>query len=88
LVQWVKIAYNKSASVKLGIFDGLALPRPATRPRPPDGKIDYSFSWAGGKPSVAKAAAKTGVGDTTDDLRSEIRQLILEELRTMQLERR
>jgi acetaldehyde dehydrogenase/alcohol dehydrogenase len=88
LVQWIKIAYNKSDAVKFGKFEGIALPRPATRPRPPEGKIDYSFSWAGGKPSIAKTATMNGAADASDNLRDEIRQLILEELRAMQQERR
>jgi acetaldehyde dehydrogenase/alcohol dehydrogenase len=85
LVQWVKIAYNSSASVKFGNFEGLTLPRPATRPRPPEGKIDYSFAWAGGRPSVART--KTKAEESESGLREEIRQLILEELRTIQGER-
>jgi acyl-CoA reductase-like NAD-dependent aldehyde dehydrogenase len=88
LVQWVKVAYNKSDAAKFGKFDGLALPRPATRPRLPEGDIDYSFSWAGGRPSLAKDDAKTAAGEDTDDLRQQIRQLILEELRAMEMERK
>jgi acyl-CoA reductase-like NAD-dependent aldehyde dehydrogenase len=87
LVQWVKIAYNKSDSVKFGGFDNLALPRPATRPRPPQGKIDYSFSWVGGSPSLEKATGQEGRQNIASDLRDEIRQLVLEELRALQQER-
>jgi acyl-CoA reductase-like NAD-dependent aldehyde dehydrogenase len=87
LVQWVKIAYNKSDAVKFGNFENLALPRPASKPRPPQGKIDYSFSWAGGKPSLSKPETKT-LTDDVSDLRNEIRLLILEELRAIQQERR
>jgi acetaldehyde dehydrogenase / alcohol dehydrogenase len=87
LVQWVKIAYNKSDAVKFGDFSKLALPRPATRPRPPQGEIDYSFAWAGGTASRDSGDTRGG-GDAADDLRNEIRQLILEELRAMQEERR
>jgi acetaldehyde dehydrogenase / alcohol dehydrogenase len=87
LVQWVKIAYNKSDAVKFGDFSKLSLPRPATRPRPPQGKIDYSFAWAGGTASRDGGEMRKS-NDASDDLRSEIRQLILEELRAMQQERR
>jgi acetaldehyde dehydrogenase/alcohol dehydrogenase len=88
LVQWVKIAYNKSDEVKFGNFEGLALPRPATRPRPPVGDIDYSFSWAGGKSSTAQTQPAAGEGAANDDLRNQIRALIVEELRALQQERR
>jgi acyl-CoA reductase-like NAD-dependent aldehyde dehydrogenase len=87
LVQWVKIAHNRSDSVNFEEFEKLALPRPATRPRPPQGKIDYSFSWAGGKPSLEKAASQESRQNIASDLRDELRQLILEELRALQQER-
>ncbi|MBZ0230261.1 MAG: hypothetical protein K8F58_17675, partial [Bauldia sp.] len=83
LVQWTRIAYNRSAEVPFGDFAGLALPEPATRPRLPEGKIDYSFDWVGGRPSrPINAATADGIDD--DALRAEIRQLILEELRAIQ----
>jgi acetaldehyde dehydrogenase/alcohol dehydrogenase len=87
LVQWVKIAYNKSDEVKFGNFDGLALPRPATRPRPPVGEVDYSFGWAGGTSANAQAQP-AGEGGANDDLRDQIRALIMEELQALQQERR
>ncbi|HKG74003.1 MAG TPA: aldehyde dehydrogenase family protein [Aestuariivirgaceae bacterium] len=87
LVQWVKIAYNKSDQVKFGNFGGLELPRPATRPRPPVGDIDYSFSWAGGTSANAQAQP-AGEGGGNDDLRNQIRALIMEELQALQQERR
>jgi acetaldehyde dehydrogenase / alcohol dehydrogenase len=87
LVQWVKIAYNKSDEVKFGNFGGLELPRPATRPRPPAGDIDYSFSWAGGKSANGQAQPASEVG-ANDDLRNQIRALIMEELQALQQERR
>ena len=85
LLQWTKIAYNKAADVPFGDFAGLALPEPATRPRLPEGKIDYSFDWVGGRPSRPSNAAAAAADDTIDpdDLRAEIRQLILEELRAI-----
>jgi acyl-CoA reductase-like NAD-dependent aldehyde dehydrogenase len=82
LVQWTRIAYNKAADVAFGSFAGLALPEPPTRPRLPEGEIDYSFDWVGGRPSrPANAPSADGFDD---DLRAEIRQLILEELRAIQ----
>ena len=88
LVQWVKIAYNKSDRVEFGDFGNLALPRPATRPRPPQGRIDYSFGWAGGTPSRGQNEPGSGTAGQAGDLRDEIRQLILEELRALQQERK
>jgi acyl-CoA reductase-like NAD-dependent aldehyde dehydrogenase len=84
LVQWTKIAYRKDDP--FGAFEGLALPEPATRPRLPEGRIDYSFDWVGGRPSGGSGAAAPG--PVEGDLRAEIRQLILEELRAIQRERR
>ena len=84
LVQWVKVAYNRAQSVKFPAFEGLALPRPSTRPRVPTGDIDYSFGWAGGTPSRGDGEATRSGSDDRNDLRDEIRRLILEELRAMQ----
>jgi len=79
LVQWTRIAYGKGA--EMPSYAGLALPEPATRPRLPAGRIDYSFDWVGGTPSrPANAPAEIPV---EDDLRAEIRALILEELRAL-----
>jgi acyl-CoA reductase-like NAD-dependent aldehyde dehydrogenase len=85
LVQWTRIAYARAADFPATAFAGLALPEPATRPRLPVGEIDYSFNWVGGKPSRPSGAAPGGEESVDlDDLRSEIRQLILEELRAIQ----
>jgi acyl-CoA reductase-like NAD-dependent aldehyde dehydrogenase len=84
LVQWTKVAYAKAADAPFGNFEGLALPEPPTRPRLPEGRIDYSFDWVGGRPSAPRGATKPGA---EGDLRTEIRQLILEELRAIQRER-
>ncbi|MBA3517688.1 MAG: hypothetical protein H0T75_08630, partial [Rhizobiales bacterium] len=62
-------------------------PEPATRPRLPQGEIDYSFDWVGGRPSPRGGAASSQLSEP-DDLRAEIRQLILEELRALRRERR
>ena len=83
LVQWTRIAFNKAAEVPFGDFSGLTLPEPPTRPRLPEGTIDYSFDWVGGRPSrPINAEAPAEIDD--GDLRAEIRQLILEELRAIQ----
>jgi acetaldehyde dehydrogenase/alcohol dehydrogenase len=84
LIQWTKIVYNSAADVRFGDFTGLTLPEPATRPRLPEGKIDYSFDWVGGKPSRPVNAPAESDDYDADELRAEIRQLILEELRAIQ----
>ena len=85
LIQWTKIAYGRDA--RFGGFDGLELPDAPTRPRLPEGEIDYSFNWVGGRPSRLQGGS--GAPASLDgDLRAEIRQLILEELRAIQRERR
>jgi acyl-CoA reductase-like NAD-dependent aldehyde dehydrogenase len=85
LVQWTKIAFNKAADVPFADFSGLALPEPRTRPRLPEGKIDYSFDWVGGRPSRPVNAPASADDDLdADDLRAEIRRIIAEELRAIQ----
>lgn len=84
LVQWTRIAYPRAANFPSEAFETLSLPEPGSRPRLPAGDIDYSFNWVGGRPS---GVSGTVVGDEAvdlDELRSEIRQLILEELRAIQ----
>lgn len=88
LVQWTRIAYNKADDVAFGSYGGLSLPEPATRPRLPEGRIDYSFDWVGGRASAiageAPRPAPPSATDTDmDALKAEIRQLITEELRAI-----
>lgn len=85
LVQWTRIAYAEEAP--FATFEGLTLPGPATRPRPPGGNIDYSFNWVGGRPSSFSGPTRPSEADY-GDLRAEIRRLILEELRALQGEQR
>ncbi len=80
LVQWTRIAYDKTG--EMPSYAGLTLPEPATRPRLPTGKIDYSFDWVGGTPSRPANAPAEEPLDA--ELRAEIRSLILEELRALQ----
>lgn len=88
LVQWTRIAYGKDAGADLAAYEGLEPLHPASRPRLPQGEIDYSFDWVGGRPSPLGGGAAPGeAGDSGDALRTEIRQLILEELRAIERER-
>jgi acyl-CoA reductase-like NAD-dependent aldehyde dehydrogenase len=88
LVQWTRIAYPKLADLPFAQFENLDLPEPATRPRLPEGDIDYSFDWVGGRAS-ARGGSAGGSGSVSEEgLRAEIRQLILEELRALQREGR
>jgi acyl-CoA reductase-like NAD-dependent aldehyde dehydrogenase len=88
LVQWVRIAGNKAPGVAFPDFSAARLPPPPVRPPArPRGDIDYSFDWAGGRPSNGGTAAPLDDetdGFGSDDFRSEIRQIILEELRAIQ----
>ncbi len=87
LLQWVKIAYNKRDDVPFGDFSAAALSAPARRPRPPRGEIDYSFDWLGGRPSPV-SSGPSGAEEIADNVREEIRRIILEELRDLQAEPR
>jgi hypothetical protein len=89
LVQWVKIAYNKSGDVPFGDFStAIAATTPHTRPRLPEGAIDYSFDWVGGRPSASAESRQPRAGEPAKDIREVIRQIVLEELRELQLEER
>ena len=57
LVQWTKIAYDKRRPVR-PTSRASSLPEPPTRPRLPQGEIDYSFNWVGGRPSPIAAAKR------------------------------
>jgi acetaldehyde dehydrogenase/alcohol dehydrogenase len=88
LVQWTRVAYAKDTEFSAGNFDSLGLPEPPTRPRLPEGDIDYSFNWVGGRPSPFTGEANDARDPDRDDLKADIRKLILEELRALQRERR
>jgi acetaldehyde dehydrogenase/alcohol dehydrogenase len=70
LVQWVKLAWNKDARIAMPSFQGAELPQAARIGVLPRGEIDYDF----GNPPGGSVAVK-------DDIRAEIRRIILEELR-------
>jgi hypothetical protein len=72
LIQWVRVAFNKQAGVDLGRFEGLALAAPE------DGALDAPPAGRARSGAPATPAATDG-----DGLRSEIRQIILEELASL-----
>jgi acyl-CoA reductase-like NAD-dependent aldehyde dehydrogenase len=87
LVQWTRVAYEKTAP--FDSFSGIALPAPSARPRLPRGGIDYSFNWVGGRASASAPPADGPGGSIGDaELKAEIRAIILEELRALRGERR
>ena len=88
LIQWTRVAYAKDAEFSAGAFDSVSVPESPTRPRLPEGEIDYSFNWVGGRPSPFTGEANDARDPDRDDLKAEIRKLILEELRALQRERR
>ncbi len=83
LVQWSKIAYNKEAMIDTDQFENLELQN-ASQPRPRDQKIDYSFADGF---ETSHSGSVTGAW-SSGDLRAEIHQIILEEIRSLQLVRR
>ena len=79
LVQWVKMAWNSDNAIQMpsfGVTDRLEKSRFGT---PPKGEIDYDFG--NHPPGVASAAARPS--GSADDIRAEIRRIILEELKEL-----
>ena len=80
LMQWVKMAWNKDDRIQMPSF---STSERAERPRigtPPRGEIDYDFGNHPGGASSPGSARPTG---DTDDVRAEIRRIILEELKEL-----
>jgi acyl-CoA reductase-like NAD-dependent aldehyde dehydrogenase len=81
LVQWVKMAWNSDNAIQMPSFDatdGVAKSRIGT---PPKGQVDYDF---GNHPPGMTAPSKSAHGmEAADDIRSEIRRIILEELKEL-----
>jgi acyl-CoA reductase-like NAD-dependent aldehyde dehydrogenase len=78
LVQWVKMAWNSDNAIQMPSFeatDVLAKPRIGA---PLKGEIDYDF---GNHPPGTASPKSVHVAETADDIRAEIRRIILEELK-------
>jgi acetaldehyde dehydrogenase/alcohol dehydrogenase len=80
LVQWVKMAWNSDKAIEMPSF--AAAPR-LEKPRigtPPKGEIDYDF---GNHPPGVASPHVTRAAEGADDIRTEIRRIILEELKEL-----
>ncbi|WP_119389402.1 aldehyde dehydrogenase family protein [Taklimakanibacter lacteus] len=80
LVQWVKMAWNKDERVAMPSFADV---HPNEKPHigtPPKGDIDYDFG--NHPPGVASPTVARASGEG-DDIRAEIRRIILEELKEL-----
>ena len=80
LVQWVKMAWNSDGAIQMPSFsavDRLEKPRIGM---PPTGEIDYDF---GNHPPGVASADVSRTADASDDIRAEIRRIILEELKEL-----
>ena len=87
LVQWTKVAYAKDTEFSAGASTALSIARTADAAAPARGR-DRLFVQLGRRPSVSlRPARRATPARSSDDLKAEIRQLILEELRALQRER-
>ena len=82
LVQWVKLAYNKNDVLDKAKYDSLRLP--VSTPKPSNGAIDYSFS---SKYQQSESPSNLALIDSGQDLRQVIHEIILEEIRSLQIVR-
>ncbi len=85
LVQWAKLAYNKDLRVNMNAFADLQLP--TTQPKVNTGSIDYSFSSGFEISREQQTQSYPSQSELSEDLSSEIRKIILEEIRVLQLNR-
>jgi acyl-CoA reductase-like NAD-dependent aldehyde dehydrogenase len=80
LVQWVKMAWNSDKAIAMPSFaatDRLKKPRIGSLHK---GEIDYDF---GNHPPGVAAPAAARAPDAADDIRAEIRRIVLEELKEL-----
>lgn len=82
LVQWVKMAWNKDARIPMPSFSAVSRVEKPRIGAPPTGEIDYDFgNHPPGAATAPAPARQTSAQD--DDIRSEIRRIILEELKEL-----
>jgi len=80
LVQWVKMAWNRDDRIPMPSF---AAARSSEKPRigvRPEGEIDYDF---GNHPPGVASSSVARPARESDDIRVEIRRIILEELKEL-----
>ncbi len=82
LVQWSKVAYCKDAPVDMDAFESIEV-KSASFPKAA-GNLDYSFS-DGFDAGPSAVASNDSAGIASQDLKSEIQKMILEEMRSLQL---
>jgi acetaldehyde dehydrogenase/alcohol dehydrogenase len=80
LMQWVKMAWNKDAQIQMPSFASTDRTQKLKIGTPPKGEIDYDF---GNHPDGAAAPGAQRAGGDSDDIRAEIRRIILEELKEL-----
>jgi acyl-CoA reductase-like NAD-dependent aldehyde dehydrogenase len=80
LVQWVKMAWNRDERIPMPSFASASRSEKPRIGAPPKGEIDYDFG--NHPPGVAPAFAARPVAGA-DDIRAEIRRIILEELKEL-----
>jgi len=80
LVQWVKMAWNSDQRIEMPSFTGLAALEKPRIGAPPKGEIDYDF---GNHPDGVAGPGEERSQGNRDDVRAEIRRIILEELREL-----
>jgi acyl-CoA reductase-like NAD-dependent aldehyde dehydrogenase len=80
LVQWVKMAWNSDKAIQMPSFDATGSSAKPHIGTPPKGEIDYDF---GNHPPGVVSGGSARVTETADDIRAEIRRIILEELKEL-----
>ena len=78
LVQWVKMAWNKDAQIQMPSFAATDRTQKLKIGVPPKGEIDYDF---GNHPDGSSSPSNARSTDESEDIRAEIRRVILEELK-------
>jgi acyl-CoA reductase-like NAD-dependent aldehyde dehydrogenase len=80
LMQWVKMAWNSDAHIQMPSFASTDRARKLKIGTPPKGEIDYDF---GNHPNGAATPGAQRAGGDSDDIRAEMRRIILEELKEL-----
>jgi hypothetical protein len=79
-MQWVKMAWNSDAHIQMPSFASTDRAQKLKIGTPSKGEIDYDF---GNHPNGAAAPGAQRAGGEPDNIRAEIRRIILEELKEL-----